>query len=98
MNIYLLVLWLLPLAAAISAAVIVATDKRVRHDQGRSISKRGLIAVIGEQTNAWTFAELNDGATTLIEPASMYTGPRWPLLEALWKAESSSWGIPYIPY
>jgi hypothetical protein len=38
MNIYLLVLWLLPLAAAISAAVIVATDKRVRHGHGRSIS------------------------------------------------------------
>jgi hypothetical protein len=39
MNIFLLVFWLLPLAAAISAVVIVATDKRVRHGHGRSISR-----------------------------------------------------------
>jgi hypothetical protein len=39
MNIFLLLFWLLPLAAGISAAVIVATDKRVRHGQGHSISR-----------------------------------------------------------
>jgi uncharacterized membrane protein len=68
MNIYLLVLWLVALAATISAVVIVTTDQRVRHGLGRSISQRALIAVIGEQTNAWTFAELNDEATTQLEP------------------------------
>jgi uncharacterized membrane protein len=73
MNIYLLLLWLVPLVAFLSAGVIVATDKRVRHSQGRSISDRGLIAVIGEQTNPWTFAESNDEATPRIEPASMYS-------------------------
>lgn len=35
MNIYFLVFWLLPLAAAMSAVVIVATDKKVRHGHGR---------------------------------------------------------------
>jgi hypothetical protein len=43
MNVYLylLVLWLvvLPLGAAISAAVAMANDKRDRHGQGRSISR-----------------------------------------------------------
>jgi uncharacterized membrane protein len=67
MNIYLLVLWLVTLTAAISAVVIGATDKRVRHGHGRSISPRGLIAVIGEQTNPWTFEELNDEATAQLE-------------------------------
>jgi hypothetical protein len=43
MNVYLylLILWLvvLPLGAAISAAVAVAHDKRVRHGQGHPISR-----------------------------------------------------------
>jgi cytochrome c-type biogenesis protein CcmH/NrfF len=49
--IYLLLLWMVPLVAFLSAGVIVATDKRVRHSQGHSISEGGPIAVIGEQTN-----------------------------------------------
>jgi uncharacterized membrane protein len=72
MNIYLLVLWLVSLAAFLSAVLVVTTDKRVRHGQSRSISARGLIAVIGEQTNPWTFAEVDDEATPRMEPASIY--------------------------
>lgn len=68
MHIYLLVFWLVPIAAFMSTVAVVTTNKRFPHDLGRSISQRALIAMIGEQTNRWTFAELNDEAATQLEP------------------------------